>query len=447
MVFDRETELIEFKETTGELHQAIEAIAAMLNKSGHGEIYFGVNDKGEIKGQPISDQTIRNVSDGIMRDIEPVVTPTIEVLNCDGKTVMKVSFSGNQKPYSAYGKYLIRVGTQNRKMTRDELRRLIKEEDYSIPWEKESKKISLSDIDDDSLEKYYAEAVACGRLIMPKYDKKELLTILDLYHEPYFNNAAFALFGKNANIGLKTACYATDEKITFTDINAIKGNIYTLINIAEKYVSNNIRWRADIELKRIETPEIPVQAYREIIVNAFAHAMYVPTPEIEVDIYPGKVSITNPGSFPDNLTPDDFITTSQPSIKRNPLILDVLYRCKDVEKSGTGFRRMNELCEAAGVKWECYKLAYSFMFSFKRNTASKNDVQDLSQEELTAYMIIKNNPKISREALAAALGTSVRTSQRITEGLTEKKYIKKMGNNRYSYWKICTEINNSDIQN
>lgn len=212
MIFDRETELIEFKETTGELRQAVEAVAAMLNKSGHGEVYFGVNDKGEIKGQPISDQTVRKVTDTIMRDIEPVVTPTVEVPNYDEKTVLKVSFSRNQKPYSAYGKYLIRVGTQNRRMTRDELRRLIKNEDYSIPWEKEKAKITMDDIDDDALRKYYSEAVTCGRLNMPVYDKKSLLTILDLYHEPHFNNAAFALFGRNANIGLKTACYATDEK-------------------------------------------------------------------------------------------------------------------------------------------------------------------------------------------------------------------------------------------
>lgn len=165
----------------------------------------------------------------------------------------------------------------------------------------------------------------------------------------------------------------------------------------------------------------------------------MPVPEIEVDIFPGKVSITNPGSFPDDLTPEDFIMTSQPSIKRNPLILDVLYRCRDVEKSGTGFRRMSELCENAGVKWEFAKFAYSFMFSFKRNN-SVYGIQNLNQEEQTAYMIIKNNPRISRETLATALDTSVRTSQRITESLIEKGYIKKVGNNRYSYWKISDKV-------
>lgn len=98
-----------------------------------------------------------------------------------------------------------------------------------------------------------------------------------------------------------------------------------------------------------------------------------------------------------------------------------------------------QCCENAGVKWEFAKFAYSFMFSFKRNNRVYG-IQNLKQEEQTAYMIIKNNPRISREALAAALGTSIRTSQRITERLIEKEYIRKVGNNRYSYWKISNKV-------
>ena len=51
-----------------------------------------------------------------------------------------------------------------------------------------------------------------------------------------------------------------------------EGNIFECINEAVKYVTNNIRWRAEIVgLERVETPEVPVEAFREIIVNSFAH--------------------------------------------------------------------------------------------------------------------------------------------------------------------------------
>ena len=55
MNFGKESETIEFKESTGELHQAIESIASIVNKHSYGELYFGVKDNGDIKGQIITD--------------------------------------------------------------------------------------------------------------------------------------------------------------------------------------------------------------------------------------------------------------------------------------------------------------------------------------------------------------------------------------------------------
>lgn len=447
MNFGNETETKEFKESTGELHQAIEAIAAILNKHSRGELYFGVKDNGDLKGQIVNDSTIRSITDGILRDIEPRIIPTVEKITYENIEYIKVSFYGMQKPYSAFGKFLIRVGTQNRQMTRDELRRLIKNEDYSYPWEKEINNSSVDDIDDQALSKYYDEAINCGRLTMNTYDKIQLLSILDLYKDGKLNNAAIAMFGKNAKIGLKLATYATDDKLTFIDLKLFNNNIYNLFDIAINYVLDHLNWKMKIELKREAIPEIPVEAVREIIVNAFAHAIYEPTPEIEINIHPGKITIFNPGSFPDDLTPNDFIDESIPSIKRNPLILDVLYRCKDVEKSGTGFKRMSEVCKNFNLKWDYKSTAYGFLFIFYRNNEAikidKNEIMpldnllnNLNKSEAEVYLIIKNNRKITREEISIKLGKNIRTIQRVTNSLASKGYIARIGNNRFGYWEI-----------
>ena len=154
MNFGEESEILEFKESTSELHQAIESIGAILNKHGYGKVLFGVFDNGELKGQVISDSTIRNLSDSILRDIEPRIIPTVERIAYENKEIIEVSFYGNHRPYSAFGRFLIRVGTQNRHMTRNELIKLIKEEDYSNSWEKEKSSIAIEDIDDDALKEY-----------------------------------------------------------------------------------------------------------------------------------------------------------------------------------------------------------------------------------------------------------------------------------------------------
>ena len=121
MNLGKENETTEFKESTSEKREACEAIVAIINKHGRGDVYFGVFDNGDIKGQVISDSTIKDVSEMISANIEPRIVPTIENLVIDNKNVLKISFYGNQKPYSAFGKFLIRVETQNRKMSRDEL--------------------------------------------------------------------------------------------------------------------------------------------------------------------------------------------------------------------------------------------------------------------------------------------------------------------------------------
>ena len=220
-----------------------------------------------------------------------------------------------------------------------------------------------------------------------------------------------------------------------------------MFDIAINYVLDHLNWKMKIELKREAIPEIPVEAVREIIVNAFAHAIYEPTPEIEINIHPGKITIFNPGSFPDDLTPNDFIDESIPSIKRNPLILDVLYRCKDVEKSGTGFKRMSEVCKNFNLKWDYKSTAYGFLFIFYRNNEAikidKNEIMpldnllnNLNKSEAEVYLIIKNNRKITREEISIKLGKNIRTIQRVTNSLASKGYIARIGNNRFGYWEI-----------
>lgn len=56
--------------------------------------------------------------------------------------------------------------------------------------------------------------------------------------------------------------------------------------------------------------------------------------------------------------------------------------------------------------------------------------------ESFVYNLIKNNNKISRDYLASQLNLSTRSIQRITNSLSRKGYILRVGNNRFGYWEI-----------
>ncbi len=439
MIIGEETETVEFKKTTGEKKEAMEAICAILNKHCKGTLYFGINDNGYIEGQQVSDSTKKDISRWIYESIYPRIVPSIEVLTIENRKIIKVSFYGHNRPYSVNGDYLIRTGTENRKMSTDELRKLIKRDDYASKWEEEISNKTIDDIDEKALEDFYNSAIHYGRLEMEKYDKNKLLTSLDLCEGKYLKNAAVALFGKDAKIGLKLASYATDDKITFTDLKLINDNIYNLVNYAIKYVLENIKWKVDIgSRKREEKPEIPERALREIIVNSFAHADYETIPEIEIGIHPGKIEIYNPGTFPDDLTPYDFINKNMPSIKRNKLILDVLFRSKDVEKAGTGFQRVNSLCNENDITWNYRKEAYGFFFEFIRpnNILDEKAKEKLTKQEEIVFNMISSKEKLSKKEIALRLNKSEKTVQRIISSLINKNLVERNGSNKIGYWKL-----------
>ena len=120
-----------------------------------------------------------------------------------------------------------------------------------------------------------------------------------------------------------------------------EGNIFECINEAVKYVTNNIRWRAEIVgLERVETPEVPVEAFREIIVNSFAHMKVSKSSSNEIYLTPSKIHIYNPGPLVPGTDPKMFASGEQGSMIRNPLIAMVLYYNRTIDAFGTGFERV-----------------------------------------------------------------------------------------------------------
>ena len=51
MNLGKETEMLEFKKTTGEMKEAMISISSILNKHGIGTLYFGVKPNGDVCGQ------------------------------------------------------------------------------------------------------------------------------------------------------------------------------------------------------------------------------------------------------------------------------------------------------------------------------------------------------------------------------------------------------------
>lgn len=256
-------------------------------------------------------------------------------------------------------------------------------------------------------------------------------------------NAGYFLFSSKEPTVLKMAVYATDQRISFLDINRVHDNIYNLIDIATVYINQHMNWRVEFDGKstaRIEMPEVPVDAVREIVVNAFAHANYRSITEHEIDITPTMIDIYNPGEFPINYKPEDFAERRIQSMPRNRKILDILYRSKNVEVQGSGIRKVLELCAKNNVKYEYYNNEFGFRFSFHRNNVTSDVTTEtpkrVNELDFEVLHLLKENPVYTREEIAQKVGKTVRTVQRALDRLKEDGKIVRIGNKVSGYWEV-----------
>jgi len=127
-----------------------------------------------------------------------------------------------------------------------------------------------------------------------------------------------------------------------------------------------------------------------------------------------------------------------PSYKRNRLMSDILFRSKDVEKAGTGFQRVNELCNEFGISWTFRKEAFGFFFEFIRTNVHLNVQTNitLTEQEQLIYNLLDSNIGISKAELALRIGKSEKTIQRIVNDLIEKKLIVRVGSNKTGHWEV-----------
>ena len=128
-----ETEAIEFKKTTAELKEGIISLSSMLNKNGYGTLYFGVKDNGDVVGQQVGDRTLRDISQAIANHLKPQVIPSITLELVEERNTIKITVSGSNSPYSAYGKYYMRSADEDRELTPEQLKVLmLKREEIDV---------------------------------------------------------------------------------------------------------------------------------------------------------------------------------------------------------------------------------------------------------------------------------------------------------------------------
>jgi len=172
--------------------------------------------------------------------------------------------------------------------------------------------------------------------------------------------------------------------------------------------------------QRKEYLEYPILALREAVANSLVHRNYFDPSEILIMIFPSKLIIRNPGSFP----PGVYIKA--PFHKpRNPILARCLYDLGFIEGWGSGINKIISQCKEhplINVEFKIHPYHTEVIF-FKEIAKVKEKLDDIS---LSILKLLGESGAVGSGIICTKLNKSKPTivsklNQLFTYGLIEKQ--------------------------
>ena len=253
----------------------------------------------------------------------------------------------------------------------------------------------------------------------------------------------------------KTQCavFKGTDRTIFLDKREYTGPIYKQIESAVAFVLRNIRLGATIDnLVRRESYELPVEAIREMIINAHCHRNLLDESCIQVAIYDDRLEVTSPGGLYNGLTYEEVM--SGHSKIRNKLIANIFSQMGLVEAWGSGIRRIIGAAREYGLPAPAVEV-FDDMFrvnlfrnvqdngngsSFGENFGDKINIskngQKLTDTQQKILDCIKEDKYISAKKIAEKIGVSGRTVENNIKKMKESEMVVRHGSPKSGYWEI-----------
>ncbi|CEG97300.1 helix-turn-helix domain-containing protein [Propionibacterium freudenreichii] len=350
-VIEVEGKTLEFKRDLSSPTKPLRTVAAFANSAG-GRLVIGVNDDGSVFGveDPLAEE--ERITSLITDRISPQLVPGIDLVTLGGATVLVVDvplstrrphFMKDQGP--EFGVY-VRLGSSTRQADPALVAELERNargvafEDLSEP------RATLDDLDLEGLSELRGRQTGVDDLIALGLAVKQGGEVVP------------------TNAGILAAC---DDPTRFlpsawvqcgrlrgpsgTDIfdqTEVHGPMPRAVDkVMEFLLKHAFKTAVFGEVKRRDVYSIPVEAIREVVVNALVHANYAErgTP-IRVGFYDDRIQVDSPGLLLPGMTVESMRRASR---LRNPSLARIFREAGIMEQWGTGVQRVFEQIAEAGL--------------------------------------------------------------------------------------------------
>lgn len=359
MVEDNTKEFKSLRKAIGkqaDLKSLAETCVAFANAQG-GELILGIENESSVPPpnqtiniQDINDvvKKLRSLTDGV-----GLVNPEITKHENGGEfAIIKILPSTRTIATTSSGKVLIRISDNCYPIGNEELTDLAAEK-TAFQWEIiATQKIHFNQIDKHNIELFLAD-IRKSEKVSDFIKLKEPSEILSFYQmltvDGYLTNLGVLWLGNPAQRA-RLSYPLTVQYIVYNDreekIRKIEWHYHLhnpkelLLEIEKEAVELTYSSEMPDGLFRKTIRQYPKEVVRELLINAIAHKKYTISGDIFIEVYPDRMTITNPGNFPIGITKNNILHERH---RRNPHLIQTLSDLKLMEGEGSGYDLIYEM--------------------------------------------------------------------------------------------------------
>ena len=366
IIANGENSKVEFKLDDVRAEQLAKEIVALVNFQG-GHILLGVEDNGTISGlkRKKMEEWVMNV---VADKVHPLVLPFYEEVSMGetGRVAVLTFPQGNSKPYvrkhNGAEEIFIRVGSTSRAATREQQMRL-----YEIGGMLHTEALPVSrtssaDLDRVRIENYLKEIIRDPALPDSPQTWEDRLANLGFLVEPggLCTVAGMVLFGKQPRrhlrqAGLRVFAFSGKTKEYQARLDLIMdapltarfdvrdggrhviddGLTEKFLQAIEPFITEEPN-RITSGLRRDKSRLYPIEAIREIVINALVHRDWTRSVDIEVGLYEDRLEVISPGGLHNSMTVEKMIAGRR--YARNNILMEIMRDYEYVDHRGMGIR-------------------------------------------------------------------------------------------------------------
>jgi ATP-dependent DNA helicase RecG len=422
-----------------------------------GMIYIGIDDKGNVVHLTDYAKLMEDIPNKIRNAMGIICDVQLE--DKQGKKYISIKVNPYSVAVSLRGRFYYRTGSTKMELTGVELNEFLLKKAGKTWDDVVEEGATMKDIDKPSITKFIADSKEKGRMPQTKgLSAFQILEKLQLTEGRKLKRAAIVLFGKDPNlfypnVQVKIGRFGKDSTdLKFHEI--VEGNLVYMLDEVQAQLNHKFLTRPVdfVGMHRVEKDEYPVDAMREMLLNALVHRTYMGA-HIQLRVYDDKLSIWNEGVLPFGLTLEE-LKGEHNSRPRNPKIAKACFMAGYIDTWGRGILKIINACKLAslpepeilemngGIQVILFKHLQTEVSERLRKGFGKTSERvrkEFGIEIANTFEIIRNYPEYTAQQIAKEINKTPRTVENYIAKLKDAGIIIRRGPKLGGYWELIEE--------